>query len=203
MTLYKTYCVTLFIIFYNNIPSSSVLTAALFVRFVLVLHFSIRVQNIENKTMYMMSFDNRSHKSWTTHTQAPEYGTTFSSIILFLRFGCFFRCFFFVRCTLFFMFCLRLAECGARKVYAICTHGILSGPALTRINSSIFEKVVVTNSIPQDSSMKGCAKLEVTIVCNLHRWTENNSICVFFQCFYYSVEPLKFTLSDLSFTPSA
>lgn len=57
--------------------------------------------------------------------------------------------------------CDRLAEAGARKIYAICTHGILSGPALSRVNASHFEKVVVTNTVPQDTNMKTCQKLEV------------------------------------------
>ena len=55
----------------------------------------------------------------------------------------------------------RLLEAGASKVYAICTHGILSGPALSRINNSIFECVVVTNTIPQEDKMKLCPKLQV------------------------------------------
>lgn len=56
----------------------------------------------------------------------------------------------------------RLLEAGATKVYAICTHGILSGPACSRINSSMFEAVVVTNTIPQDEKLKNCAKLQVS-----------------------------------------
>ncbi|CAH1778388.1 unnamed protein product [Owenia fusiformis] len=53
----------------------------------------------------------------------------------------------------------KLLEAGAVKVYAICTHGILSGPAVSRINNSMFECVVVTNTIPQDQKMKQCSKL--------------------------------------------
>ncbi len=43
-------------------------------------------------------------------------------------------------------FCLaaqKLQEAGAKKVFAICTHGIFSGNATTRINNSNFEAVVV------------------------------------------------------------
>jgi len=47
------------------------------------------------------------------------------------------------------------------KVYAICTHGILSGPAISRINNSMFEAVVVTNTIPQDERMKAAPKIQV------------------------------------------
>ena len=55
----------------------------------------------------------------------------------------------------------RLLEAGAQKVYSVCTHGILSGPALSRINLSQFDAVVVTNTIPQDNNMKHCSKLQV------------------------------------------
>ena len=50
---------------------------------------------------------------------------------------------------------------GASKVYAILTHGILSGPALSRINKAPFEAVVVTNTTPQDEHVKGCDKIKV------------------------------------------
>ena len=45
-------------------------------------------------------------------------------------------------------------EAGACKVYAILTHGIFSGPAISRINNACFEAVVVTNTIPQEQHMK-------------------------------------------------
>ncbi|XP_052281381.1 ribose-phosphate pyrophosphokinase 1 isoform X2 [Dreissena polymorpha] len=53
----------------------------------------------------------------------------------------------------------KLLEAGAVKVYSICTHGILSGPAISRINNSMFEAVVVTNTIPQEDKMKAAPKL--------------------------------------------
>lgn len=42
----------------------------------------------------------------------------------------------------------KLFSAGATRVYAILTHGIFSGPAITHINSAGFEAVVVTNTIP-------------------------------------------------------
>nr|XP_015905610.2 ribose-phosphate pyrophosphokinase 2 isoform X2 [Parasteatoda tepidariorum] len=54
----------------------------------------------------------------------------------------------------------RLMEAGAQKVYAILTHGILSGSAISRINNAVFEAVVVTNSIPQDLHMTECPKIQ-------------------------------------------
>ncbi|ETN57966.1 ribose-phosphate diphosphokinase [Anopheles darlingi] len=54
----------------------------------------------------------------------------------------------------------KLVEAGATKVYAILTHGIFSGPAISRINDACFEAVVVTNTIPQDGHMKDCPKIQ-------------------------------------------
>lgn len=55
-----------------------------------------------------------------------------------------------------------LTEAGATRIYAICTHGIFSGPAIDRINNSCFEAVVVTNTIDQKENMKKCPKLYVS-----------------------------------------
>ncbi|RYL89824.1 ribose-phosphate diphosphokinase [Sporolactobacillus sp. Y61] len=41
-----------------------------------------------------------------------------------------------------------LVERGAKKVYACCTHPVLSGPAIERIQASAISKLVVTNTIP-------------------------------------------------------
>lgn len=67
-----------------------------------------------------------------------------------------------------FYFINRLLEAGATKVYAILTHGIFSGPAISRINNACFEAVVVTNSIPQDKHMKECPKIQVCQLILLH-----------------------------------
>ena len=56
---------------------------------------------------------------------------------------------------------LRLLEAESTKVYAICTHGILSGPALDRIQASSMEAVVVTNTVPQEEKVKVCPKIKV------------------------------------------
>lgn len=56
---------------------------------------------------------------------------------------------------------VRLLEAGATKVYAILTHGIFSGPAISRINNACFEAVVVTNTIPQEQHMKDCPRIQV------------------------------------------
>lgn len=38
---------------------------------------------------------------------------------------------------------------GARAVYAAASHAVLSGPAVSRLSTGLFEEVIVTNSIPQ------------------------------------------------------
>ncbi|KAL3428178.1 ribose-phosphate diphosphokinase [Phlyctema vagabunda] len=50
---------------------------------------------------------------------------------------------------------------GATQVYALLTHGVLSGDAIARINASALDKVIVTNSVPQDEHRRLCPKLEV------------------------------------------
>ncbi|NXI69205.1 PRPS2 pyrophosphokinase, partial [Anseranas semipalmata] len=57
----------------------------------------------------------------------------------------------------------KLVSAGATKVYAILTHGIFSGPAISRINNACFEAVVVTNTIPQEDKMKQCPKIQASI----------------------------------------
>jgi ribose-phosphate pyrophosphokinase len=37
---------------------------------------------------------------------------------------------------------------GAKEIYAMCTHGILSGNAIERLNNSPIKEVIITNSIP-------------------------------------------------------
>jgi ribose-phosphate pyrophosphokinase len=43
-----------------------------------------------------------------------------------------------------------LIERGAREVYACCSHAVLSGPAIQRLEDSVIKEVVVTNSIKLD-----------------------------------------------------
>jgi ribose-phosphate pyrophosphokinase len=50
---------------------------------------------------------------------------------------------------------------GAGLVYALLTHGVLSGDAIPRINASAIDKIVVTNSVPQTEHQRLCPKLEV------------------------------------------
>jgi ribose-phosphate pyrophosphokinase len=59
-----------------------------------------------------------------------------------------------------------LAQKGAKDVYGLATHGVLSGPALSRIKKSAFSKVVVTDSLPLASAAKA-SKIETVSVAPL------------------------------------
>jgi ribose-phosphate pyrophosphokinase len=49
---------------------------------------------------------------------------------------------------------------GAEKVYAMVTHGILSGKAIDVINNSLLEELVITNTIPHEHTREMCPKLK-------------------------------------------
>lgn len=56
------------------------------------------------------------------------------------------------------------AEKGAREVWTACTHGVLSGPALERLQDSVLSEVVMTNTIPTNGKELVCTKLRVLSV---------------------------------------
>lgn len=49
---------------------------------------------------------------------------------------------------------------GATTIHALLTHGILSGDSIPRINASAIDKIIVTNTVPQDDHKRVCPKLE-------------------------------------------
>jgi len=56
-----------------------------------------------------------------------------------------------------------LVENGATEVYACCTHPVLSGPAIDRIDRSKIKELVVTNTIPlgEDKASEKITELSV------------------------------------------
>ncbi|KIW97798.1 uncharacterized protein Z519_01382 [Cladophialophora bantiana CBS 173.52] len=75
---------------------------------------------------------------------------------------------------------------GASKVYALVTHGVLSGDAIERINASALDKVIVTNTVDQSHHVRKCPKLEVLEVGHvfaeaIRRVHYGESISVLFQ----------------------
>ena len=55
----------------------------------------------------------------------------------------------------------------AASVTAVATHPVLSGPAIERIRTSSFDKVVVTDTIPLSPEAAACDKIEVVSVASL------------------------------------
>lgn len=60
-----------------------------------------------------------------------------------------------------------LLESGAKEVHACCSHPVLSGPAVDRLNASSIKSLVVTNTIPLQENAKSCEKIEVLSVSSL------------------------------------
>lgn len=56
-----------------------------------------------------------------------------------------------------------LKDKGAKEVYACCTHPVLSGPAIERIEDSVIKELVVTNSIqlPEEKKIEKITELSV------------------------------------------
>ena len=60
-----------------------------------------------------------------------------------------------------------LREAGAREVYACATHGVLSGPAVERIQNSSLAELVVTDTVPLNAAAQQCGKVHVLSVARL------------------------------------
>lgn len=60
-----------------------------------------------------------------------------------------------------------LKDNGAKRVFAACSHAVLSGPAIDRVNNSELQEVITTDTIPLDDKMSKCNKLKVLSVSQL------------------------------------
>ena len=49
---------------------------------------------------------------------------------------------------------------GAKKVYACATHGVLSGPAIERIENSCIEELLLLDTIPYPTDKPACSKIK-------------------------------------------
>ena len=54
-----------------------------------------------------------------------------------------------------------LADHGATEVHAYITHGVLSGPAVERIENSIMKSLVITDSIHQQDAVRSARNIRV------------------------------------------
>jgi ribose-phosphate pyrophosphokinase len=78
----------------------------------------------------------------------------------------------------------QLKNRGAADIYAVATHGVLSGPAIDRIKNSRITKVVVTNTLPLPAD-KQIDKIEVLSIAKVLAETidavfEDNSVSEIF-----------------------
>jgi len=60
-----------------------------------------------------------------------------------------------------------LMENGASRVLASAVHGVLSGPAIARIDAAPIDKLIVTNTIPLNGDKAACGKIVVLSVARL------------------------------------
>jgi ribose-phosphate pyrophosphokinase len=78
-----------------------------------------------------------------------------------------------------------LKDKGAHKVVAACTHAVLSGSSIDKLNASELEELIVTNTIPFDSKKERCKKLTVLSIAPLlgeaiRRTNEESSVSSLF-----------------------
>ncbi|KXU38172.1 ribose-phosphate pyrophosphokinase [Ventosimonas gracilis] len=52
-----------------------------------------------------------------------------------------------------------LKERGAARVLAYCTHPVLSGAAISNLQSSVLDELVVTNTVPLSAAAANCGKI--------------------------------------------
>jgi ribose-phosphate pyrophosphokinase len=56
---------------------------------------------------------------------------------------------------------------GAKRIIGCCTHAVLSGPAIKRIEECPLEELIVTNTIPLSPEARGCRKIKSLSVAHL------------------------------------
>jgi ribose-phosphate pyrophosphokinase len=79
-----------------------------------------------------------------------------------------------------------LKDAGAERVLACAVHGVLSGPAIDRIEKSPLDQLIVTNTIPLSEAGRRCKKIVVLSVArllgqairNIHEETSVSSLFV-------------------------
>ncbi len=60
-----------------------------------------------------------------------------------------------------------LVNNGAKEVYACCTHGVLSGPAMERLIASPIKQIVVLDTIDMPENVKNNPKIKILSVAKL------------------------------------
>ena len=78
-----------------------------------------------------------------------------------------------------------LLDNGAKEVMACATHAVLSGPALDRLQESVFTQILVTDTIPLGDKATKCSKIKVLSTAGLlakaiHNIHTESSVSVLF-----------------------
>ncbi|HKE86273.1 MAG TPA: ribose-phosphate pyrophosphokinase [Vicinamibacterales bacterium] len=81
---------------------------------------------------------------------------------------------------------MALKEAGAQRVLACAVHGVLSGPAIERIDDSPIEQMIITNTVPLSDAAQRCRKIVPLSVArllgqairNIHEETSVSSLFV-------------------------
>jgi ribose-phosphate pyrophosphokinase len=60
-----------------------------------------------------------------------------------------------------------LKKFGAKRVVAYCTHPVLSGAAISNINNSVLDELVVTDTIPLNAEAQACLRIRQLTMANL------------------------------------
>ncbi len=60
-----------------------------------------------------------------------------------------------------------IREKGAKEVHAYCTHPVLSGPAIDRIQDSSLNSLVATDTVPLSKEAKACDKIKTLSIAKL------------------------------------
>jgi ribose-phosphate pyrophosphokinase len=75
---------------------------------------------------------------------------------------------------------------GAQRIFAACTHPVLSGQAIEKIEKSPLERLIVTDTIPLNPAARACARIQVLSVAGLfgeaiRRINEGSSVSSLFD----------------------
>jgi ribose-phosphate pyrophosphokinase len=78
-----------------------------------------------------------------------------------------------------------LKDQGANRVLAYCTHPVLSGPAIEKIENSVLDEIVVTDTIALNNAAKQCYKIRSVSMADIlaeaiHRISEAESLSLMF-----------------------
>lgn len=60
----------------------------------------------------------------------------------------------------------KIKEAGAKKIYAVCTHGVLSRDGVDKVENSPIEKLLITDTLPEDKR-KHSDKIQVLTISHI------------------------------------